>query len=39
LAKGVAAGAVWPLRVELLDEGKLPRSPRTGKLIRVIDDR
>jgi len=39
LAKSVAHRSIWPLRVELFDEGKLPRSPRTGKLIRVVDDR
>ena len=39
LDKSVAQNTIWPLRVELLDEGRLPRNPRTGKLIRVIDDR
>jgi phenylacetate-coenzyme A ligase PaaK-like adenylate-forming protein len=39
LQKVVAQKTVWPIRVELLDEGRLPRNPRTGKLIRVIDDR
>jgi len=39
LCRGTAQKTVWPLRVELLDEGRLPRNPRTGKLIRVIDDR
>ena len=38
-AKGIAQKTVWPVRVELVDEGRLPRNPRTGKLIRVIDDR
>ena len=33
----VVKGTVWPLRVELLRPGTLPRNPRTGKLIRVID--
>jgi phenylacetate-coenzyme A ligase PaaK-like adenylate-forming protein len=37
--KGIAQKTVWPVRVELVDEGRLPRNPRTGKLIRVIDDR
>lgn len=39
LKKGVEGGAVWPVRVELLDQGGLPRNPRTGKLVRVVDDR
>jgi phenylacetate-coenzyme A ligase PaaK-like adenylate-forming protein len=39
LDKGVAQKAVWPVRVELVGEGRLPRNPRTGKLIRVVDDR
>ncbi|MDD5628872.1 MAG: hypothetical protein PHU21_07400, partial [Elusimicrobia bacterium] len=38
-AKGIAQKTVRPLQVELLDEGSLPRNPRTGKLIRVLDDR
>lgn len=28
---------IWPLRIELLDPGQLPRNARTGKLIRVVD--
>jgi phenylacetate-CoA ligase len=28
---------VWPVRVELVDPGSLPRNSRTGKLIRVAD--
>jgi phenylacetate-coenzyme A ligase PaaK-like adenylate-forming protein len=39
LQKCVAQKTVWPLRVELVDQGRLPRNPRTGKLIRVMDDR
>lgn len=30
-------GTVWPLKVEISPAGSLPRNPRTGKLIRVID--
>lgn len=37
LRKAVAEGTVWPLRVELLPAGTIRRSPRTGKLVRVID--
>jgi phenylacetate-coenzyme A ligase PaaK-like adenylate-forming protein len=37
--KGIAQKTVWPVRVELVAEGRIPRNPRTGKLIRVIDDR
>lgn len=33
----VAKGTVWPVKVELLATGQLPRNPRTGKLIRIID--
>lgn len=33
----VKKGTTWPLRVELLSLGALPRNSRTGKLIRVID--
>jgi len=39
LEKSVAQKSVWPVRVEFLAPGRLPRNPRTGKLIRVIDDR
>lgn len=28
---------IWPLRIEIQAPGTLPRNPRTGKLIRVID--
>lgn len=28
---------VWPLTIELLTPASLPRNPRTGKLLRVID--
>ncbi len=28
---------IWPLSIELLPPGSIPRNPRTGKLIRVID--
>jgi hypothetical protein len=30
-------GTVWPLQVEILPAGTIPRNTRTGKLIRVID--
>jgi phenylacetate-coenzyme A ligase PaaK-like adenylate-forming protein len=30
-------GTVWPIRIELLTPGAIPRNTRTGKLIRVID--
>lgn len=33
----VEKGTVWPVRIELLAPGALPRNTRTGKLIRVID--
>ncbi|MCC7440778.1 MAG: hypothetical protein IT285_04035, partial [Bdellovibrionales bacterium] len=33
----VEKGTVWPLRIDLVDPGTLPRNPRTGKLIRVED--
>ncbi|MDD5657075.1 MAG: AMP-binding protein [Elusimicrobia bacterium] len=39
LSRAVAQKSVWPVRVELLDAGRLPRNPRTGKLVRVVDDR
>jgi phenylacetate-coenzyme A ligase PaaK-like adenylate-forming protein len=35
----VKKGTVWPIRVELVDPGTLPRNPKTGKLIRVVDVR
>ena len=37
LAEFVAKGTVWPVQVEIVDPGSLPRNPRTGKLMRVID--
>ena len=37
LRKFIAEGSVWPLQVELLRPDSLPRNPRTGKLLRVID--
>jgi phenylacetate-CoA ligase len=33
----IKKGTVWPLEVELVSAGSLPRNERTGKLIRVID--
>ncbi len=33
----VSEGKVSPVRVELLGLGRIPRNPRTGKLVRVID--
>lgn len=30
-------GITWPLKIELVTLGGLPRNPRTGKLIRVVD--
>ncbi len=33
----IEKGTVWPLEVELVAPGTLPRNQRTGKLIRVID--
>lgn len=33
----VKKGTVWPVCVELVDTGTLPRNPKTGKLIRVVD--
>ncbi len=33
----VKKGTVWPIVIELLPHQSLPRNPRTGKLIRVID--
>lgn len=35
--KAVAEKTVWPLGVELVAPGSLPRNPRTGKLQRVKD--
>ncbi|MBI5209766.1 MAG: hypothetical protein HY927_07340 [Elusimicrobia bacterium] len=39
LAKAIADGSVRPVGVELLRPGALPRNPRTGKLVRVVDAR
>jgi phenylacetate-CoA ligase len=33
----IKKGTVWPLKVELVAPGTLPRNERTGKLIRVVD--
>ena len=33
----VAKGTTWPLRVEIVGGGTLPRNTRTGKLVRVVD--
>ena len=33
----VKKGTTWPVRIELVDLGTLPRNSRTGKLMRVID--
>ena len=33
----VKKNSVWPVKVELLAPGSIPRNPRTGKLIRVVD--
>ena len=33
----VKKGTTWPVRFELVDLNTLPRNPRTGKLMRVID--
>lgn len=33
----VKKGTVWPLKIELLAKGSLPRNSRTGKLMRVKD--
>ncbi len=30
-------GSIWPIRVEIVQPGTLPRNSRTGKLMRVID--
>lgn len=37
LRKAEAEKMIWPVTVEILKSGRLPRNPRTGKLIRVID--
>ena len=33
----IKKGTVWPLSIELVKPGTLPRNPKTGKLIRVVD--
>ncbi len=33
----LSKGSVWPVQVEVVDPGTLPRNVRTGKLMRVID--
>ena len=33
----IKKGTVWPLVVELKSIGTIPRNPRTGKLMRVVD--
>ncbi|MBI4402879.1 MAG: hypothetical protein HY537_01885 [Deltaproteobacteria bacterium] len=33
----VSKNSIWPLQIELVPPGGLPRNSRTGKLIRVID--
>mgnify|MGYP001594678294 CR=1 FL=1 len=37
LRKAVAEKTIWPVKIEILKSGSLPRNPRTGKLVRVID--
>ncbi len=37
LKKFVSEKTVCPLQIELLKPGSIPRNPRTGKLVRVID--
>lgn len=37
LRKLVAEGVIWPVAVEVKSPGALPRNPRTGKLLRVVD--
>ncbi len=37
LREAVAKESVWPISVEILKPGALPRNSRTGKLIRVVD--
>lgn len=39
LKKLLEEGGIHPVRVEVGAEGSLARNPRTGKLVRVIDDR
>lgn len=33
----IAKGIVWPVQVEIVPPGTLPRNAKTGKLIRVVD--
>ena len=37
LREFVKKGTIWPLGIEVVAPGTLPRNPRTGKLIRVVD--
>ncbi len=37
LSEFIKKGSIWPLEIELLAPGTLPRNARTGKLIRVVD--
>jgi phenylacetate-CoA ligase len=37
LRKAISNQSVWPIVVELKEMNTLPRNPKTGKLIRVID--
>ncbi|MGE0174899.1 MAG: phenylacetate--CoA ligase family protein [Oligoflexales bacterium] len=37
LRKAISNKSVWPIKVELMGLNTLPRNPKTGKLIRVID--
>lgn len=37
LREFIQKGTVWPVRVESVAPGALPRNPKTGKLMRVVD--
>lgn len=37
LREGIANGSVWPVQVHMVALNSLPRNPRTGKLMRVVD--
>ncbi len=37
LRKAIAEKMIWPVKIELVSAGSLPRNQRTGKLVRVID--
>src|SRR5690606_4022022 len=37
LREFVEKGTVWPVKVECWGQGTLPRNPKTGKLLRVVD--